>query len=805
MSKYVCLHAHFYQPPRENPWLDRIQAQESAAPFHDWNERISSECYRENGRSRIVNGRNFVEGILNNYSKMSFNFGPTLLSWMEDNDPRTYDYIINGDLMSQERLNGHGNAIAQCYNHMIMPLANRLDKETQTIWGIKDFEKRFNRYPEAMWLPETAVDIETLEVLAQYRMKYVILAPRQAKRVRKIGQEEWIDVSFENINTRIPYLIKLPSGERIAAFFYNGGISKAVAFDGLLHNGDYLANRILSGFSNSDEMAELVHIATDGESYGHHHKYGDMALAYALKKIEEQNDVHLCNYASFLEMHPPVYEVEIFENSSWSCAHGIERWRSDCGCNSGGGPRWNQQWRKPLRATLDELRDAINVKFVSEMERLGVNPWEVRNDFIEVIFNRSLEANQAFIAKWIPDATEEKDQVIFIKSLELQRQLLFMYTSCAWFFDESSGIETVQVLQYALRAVELAEDIWGSFVLDPFLKNLKTIPSNIPHYQNAYGIYEKIIKACQFDFYKLSVHYAVTSLFKEKDPNVLASMYRYDVKKGDLDRVKIGSNRFVCGHAEFRSRLTYSKKSVMFAAVHLGENILSAGVTLLKNEDDYKEFKEILRQKIIDADLTAYMREFDKRFDKRIFTVKDLIADDRNYLIKDILARKMDRIDSHYQRIYNDNLILVSYLRDLNIEMPTELKISFEYVINKMIIQIFKEKIDSLNTAELERCLKEAENGRLELKASEMAKFFQERLIEFAEVIEGGHYNQLILSNFLFAVKFAKTIVPSLSLSETQFLIYKWHTGFEAMPGEFVDITREIFDVLRIEYHTVIK
>ncbi len=797
MKKYICIHSHFYQPPRENPWLDRIQKQSSAEPFHNWNERISNECYRENGRSRIKNERNYVEGVSNNYAKMNFNFGPTLLSWLEVYDPRTYDYIIKGDQLSVNQFKGHGNAIAQCYNHMIMPLANSRDKETQIIWGIKDFEKRFSRYPEGMWLPETAVDLESLELLARHKMKYIILAPRQASQVCKLGISEWVDVSSENINTRIPYLIKLPSGAEIAAFFYDGGLSKAVAFDGLLHNGEYFADRLLSGFNSNETEPQLVHIATDGESYGHHHKYGDMALAFAIKKIEERSDVQLCNYAYYLSIHPPETEVKIFENSSWSCAHGIERWRSDCGCNSGGKSDWNQAWRSPLRKTLDELRDEINSKFERNMLKFKVDLWAVRNDFINVIFNRNEESNTEFLKKWIPEFNELSDQVEFLKAFELQRQLQFMYTSCAWFFDETSGIETVQVLQYALRAIELAEDLWGSFVHEKFLENLKTIPSNIPQYANAYGIYEQILINCQVGFFKIAAQYSMANLFN--DAGHTAEVYCFDVKKIELEKLKLGSNKFVFGHAEFKSKITYSKKHIMFTAVHLGENIISTGVSIFDDEKHYINFKNDLMLKIEKGDYSTIMTELENQYGNNVFTLNDLLHEDRYYLIKNILNEKMDLIDSQFQQIFNDNYMFASFLHSVGLRIPGTLKISFEHVINERIINLFKENIDVLNTTQLERDYSDALKGNLLFKEADMRNVFKIKLIEFAEVIRFGHYNSVVLNNFLFAVKYVKKIIPDIHLSEVQFLIYTWRESFEVIPLEIQNICDQVFDALRIE------
>jgi hypothetical protein len=372
-----------------------------------------------------------------------------------------------------------------------------------------------------------------------------------------------------------------------------------------------------------------------------------------------------------------------------------------------------------------------------------------------------------------------------------------MYTSCAWFFDETSGIETVQVLQYALRAAELADANWGSDIFHKFLENLKTIPSNVPIYANGYGIYEQILKTCQVGFFKIAAQYAIASLLKDPAPST--NVYCYDVKKDDLDRVKFGSNNFVCGHAEFRSRTTYSKKHIMFAAIHLGENIISAGVSLLGNIDEYQEFKENLKQKIVEADFTSFTREFNKKFDRKIFTLKELMPEDRNYILKNILTEKMGGIDSQYQQIYDNNHLLVKFLNSLHIEIPGPLKISFGYVINERIIQIFQDKIENLDTAKLAQLTEEAEKGALDLNAENMKHFFGIRLIEFAESIKHGNYNLKILTNFLFAIRFALDLNPQISISETQILIFRWRDGLESIPKEYTKITDEIFDALRIE------
>jgi len=373
MERYICIHAHFYQPPRENPWLETVEAQPSAYPFHDWNERITAECYAPNGASRIVDDQGRILEIVNNYSKISFNFGPTLLSWLDTQSPEVYASILEADRLSQHQFSGHGSAMAQAYNHMILPLANRRDKETQVIWGIRDFEKRFHRKPEGMWLPETAVDIESLDIMAGHGIKFTVLAQHQAAKVRRLGTRAYKDASGGRIDPTRAYETRLPSGRRIALFFYDGPISRAVAFEKLLNSGEQFAQRLLSGFSGDHDWPQLVNIATDGESYGHHHPHGDMALAYALRHIEENRLARLTNYGEFLEKQPPRMEAQIAERTAWSCTHGVERWNSDCGCRSADNG-WNQQWRGPLRAALDWLRDSTNPLFEEAAEKLFPTP-----------------------------------------------------------------------------------------------------------------------------------------------------------------------------------------------------------------------------------------------------------------------------------------------------------------------------------------------------------------------------------------------------------------------------------------------
>jgi len=271
MSRFICIHGHFYQPPRENPWLEEVELQDSAYPYHDWNERITAECYAPNTASRTLDAERKIIDIVNNYSKISFNFGPSLLSWLERHKPDVYQAVIEADKKSQGLFSGHGSALAQAYNHLIMPLANSQDKRTQVIWGIRDFQYRFHREPEGMWLAETAVDLQTLEFLAEHQIKFTILAPSQAHKVRKINDGKWHDVSGGKIDPKAPYICRLPSGKSIALFFYDGPISHELAFGRLLKSGEGFAKKLISAFPKDNQEPQLVHIATDGETYGHHH------------------------------------------------------------------------------------------------------------------------------------------------------------------------------------------------------------------------------------------------------------------------------------------------------------------------------------------------------------------------------------------------------------------------------------------------------------------------------------------------------------------------------------------------------
>jgi alpha-amylase/alpha-mannosidase (GH57 family) len=490
--RYVCIHGHFYQPVRENPWTGETELQPDAYPFHDWNERISSECYGANAWSQIRDGKGIAADIVNNYTRISYNFGPTLLVWLEAHAPHVYQAVIAADAASAKRYSGHGSAFAQCYNHIIMPLADRRDKITQIVWGQRDFEHRFGRAPQGMWLPETAVDLESLDLLAERGVHFTVLAPHQITATRALGTGVWTDVSEETIDSRHPYLIRLSSGRSITVFVYNGPVARAVAFEKLLDSGDDFAQRLLGAFSSTHADApELSHIATDGESYGHHHKFGDMALAYALHLLERHSGVRLTNYSEYLSKHPAQHEARLKECSSWSCAHGVERWRSDCGCKTRTEPGWNQKWRAPLREALDWLRDEIAPVYERKMSQLVHDPWAARDAGIDLLLSSGKEIERSFFDRHAAKRLTPAGKKTVIELLRMQRHLMLMFSSCGWFFDDISGLESKMILQQAARVIDLAR---AHLKIDPephFLKILAAARSNRPEMGSGADVYRR--------------------------------------------------------------------------------------------------------------------------------------------------------------------------------------------------------------------------------------------------------------------------------------------------------------------------
>ncbi len=683
MTRYLCIHGHYYQPPRENPWLEAIEQQDSAYPFHDWNERIAAECYRPNGAARILDEQRRIARIVNNYTRTSFNFGPTLLSWLERRDPETYRTIIAADAASRERFGGHGAALAQGYNHMILPLANDRDKRTQVAWGIADFEHRFGRSPEGMWLPETAVDTATLEALAAAGIAFTILAPHQAGRVRPLDAKTWQPLPADGIDTRRPYLCRLPSGRRIALFFYAGTIANEIAFRDLLKDGEQLAARLLTGFGSEDE-AQLMHVATDGETYGHHHRFGEMALAYALDRIEAREQVTLTVYGEFLAKYPPTHEVEIVENSSWSCAHGIERWRSDCGCHIGGEPGWTQAWRAPLRAAFDWLRDALEPLFIAGMKQLGCEPWTARDAYIAVILDRDPQAVAAFLRAQAGRELDPEESIRALRLLEMQRHALLMYTSCGWFFDEVSGIETTQLLAYAGRTIQLAEEVCGAQLEEEFLRRLAAAKSNLARRGDAARIYREEIASARIDLPRVAAHHAIAAGFGTpcplKDPHC-HDIHCYSTEHLERRELVSGRLRLAVGRNRVRSTITWNAADFCFAVLDLGGHNLTAGVRPCQDRRAGATLAADLAAPFERSDIPGVIRQLDHNFGAQTYNLWHLFRDEQRRVVQQIMTQTLSAIEAGFREIYQDQAPLLRFLHDIRMPVPRQLAVPVELVL----------------------------------------------------------------------------------------------------------------------------
>jgi len=475
VDRSIVIHGHFYQPPRDDPWLDEVETEPSAAPFHDWNERIDRECYRAVVAARRYAPDGRIARIVNTLASISFNFGPTLLEWMERYAPATYAGVLDADRVSSARHDGHGNAIAMPYHHAILPLASRRDKVTEVRWGIADFRRRFGREPTGMWLPETAVDPETLDVLAAEGIRFTILAPHQVERAPAHG---------------LPGSYRTPGGRSIALFVYDGAISHDVAFGGLIRSAQQWAERLLAPDA-AGGARRLVAVATDGETYGHHHRFGEVALAWLLGDLERR-DVRVDNFAAFLARHPPAQEVQLVAPSAWSCPHGVERWRADCGCRIAPERPTNQRWRAPLRQGLDWLAGELHALFEREGSGLLGDPWETRDAYGAVVASDGGTIDP-WLRRHVAGLDVSNTRVRARELLELERNALRMFTSCGWFFDDIAGIEAVQVLRYAARAIELAGP--GAAQLEAgLLERLARAQSNDAGVGNGRDLYLNVVK-----------------------------------------------------------------------------------------------------------------------------------------------------------------------------------------------------------------------------------------------------------------------------------------------------------------------
>lgn len=677
-QRWVCVHGHFYQPPRENPWLDIVEPQPSAHPFPDWNARITAECYRPNAAARIVDGAGQIIGIVDNYARMSWNFGPTLLSWMERNTPDVHAALAAADRASAARFGGHGSAIAQAHGHLIMPLASPRDQRTQVRWGLADFRHRFGRAAEGMWLPECAVDTATLEALAAEGVAFTILAPYQAARVRPAGGQ-WQDVATAEPG-RV-YRCPLPSGRSIDLFFYDGPLARAVAFERLLNDGNAFGGRLASADGSKLDPV-LRHIATDGETYGHHHRYGDMALAWALDTIDRGKvaGARLTNYAEFRALHPATWEVQIRDNTSWSCAHGVERWRSNCGCNGGAGPGWSQAWRRPLREALDWLRDRTVELLDQHGAGLFTDVWAARDAYIEVLLDPT--ARDRFLMQHAPGAKSADDRVRALQLMELARHAMAMFTSCGWFFDDLGGIETVQILQYAARVCELGEAIEELPLEGPFVERLAAARSNLPDNGDGRNVWARYVVPARVDLAKVVANLAAVVAVTGEEP---AAVEGHEIAVHDLLRRRTGRASLAMGAARCASSATGAASELAFAVIHLGDHQLLGGVMPYPGAAAWAKRVDELGAAFGAADLLAVQRTIDRTFAGATFSLRTLIGRDRDAVLATVLAATERGVEATYDALYDEHAPLIRYLVAHELPVPPPLALTAEHVLRERL------------------------------------------------------------------------------------------------------------------------
>ena len=695
---FVAIHGHFYQPPRENPWLEAIEAEESAHPFHDWNEKITFECYRPNAYARLMGTEGKILEILNNYASMSFNFGPTLFSWLEKHSPSVYKKIIRGDQESLRRL-GHGNAIAQTYHHLIMPLASERDQETEILWGIADFESRFRRKPEAMWLPEAAVSTSTLRLLVKHGMRYLILSPFQARRVKPFGAKRWVDVSEGRIDPTQPYrcFVKDGSGKKaldqsMDIFFYDGVISKEVSFGDLLRDGNIFCDRFRQVYQETKKRPQLIHIATDGENYGHHKKFGEMALAYALKQGFSSRGLEVINYGTFLKRFPPAWEVEIDEGpkgegTSWSCGHGVDRWKEDCGCSTGGQPDWNQQWRKPLREALDLLRDELSLTFEREGEGIFRGVWEARDGYIEVILDRSSLQRDQFFDRHGRGNLGEAEKIKGLKLLEMQRHALKMFTSCGWFFADLAGIETILILQYAARAIQLAEGWTGRDIEKRFIERLSEAKSNLRDMGNGDRVYRQRVKPRVISLERVVNQFALSSFLdggtKEKQ------IFSYRVEPMKFEKLEKEKDVLVLGQVRVTPEIIPEPKEFVYGLMPSQQDIFRTWVSAYRENLPFDALRERVLMGLgkgeegIAQTLTALLG-------KEIFTLRDALKEEKQAVLQKLIQEELDQQTLEGARLFDRTRHLTEILGAEGLEIPYEIRVAEEAMLSNRLIQEMK-------------------------------------------------------------------------------------------------------------------
>lgn len=742
--------------------------QDSAAPFHDWNKRVSAECYEPNAGARLLDEDGRIRRIVNNYEQISFNFGPTLLAWLETEAPCAYEKVLEGDRLSRERRDGHGNALAQAYNHVIMPLASDRDRRTQIVWGMEDFRHRYGRDPEGMWLPEAAVDTETLTMMAKMGIAFTVLAPSQALRWR-LSDGEWNECAKDPIDPSRAYHVSLPGGRAMALFFYDGAISQAVAFEGLLGNGEFFLGRFEKTLRSKRDWAPLAHIATDGESYGHHHRFGEMALAYAVEKIEERGLATLTNYGQYLALHPPMAEAEIVERSSWSCAHGVERWRADCGCSTGRMPGWRQTWRKPLRDALDALKVRVDTLYESQARKLFEDPWATRDRYVEVVLARDQHKAAEFVKREATGGLANGDQSRALSLLEAQRHAMLMYTSCGWFFDEISGIEPTQNLLYASRVIQLASEFGHDWEPD-FLERLSLAPSNDPRIGSGRAVYERSVRPQVVDDSRVIAHYAISRALETNGD--APELHGYDVEVGEFERHDDGSNSLTVGRARALSHRTLADTWGSFAVLCFGGRDIHCGVSVGDSPQAFTETRAALEGDFHTGSLTSVVRGIDQRFVHSDYGFRDLFVEARRRALASITADTIEEMEASLSSMYDRRRPMISLMRQSGAPLPAAFQALCALMCDRSIRSGAQAFIEDGDDGLLCDAIEECRRSDIEPDLSQVNAALRDQLLAELRAIAAGDGDDARVDAFNEKLRQARSIGLTVPLRELQNMFF---------------------------------
>ena len=735
---YLTIHGHFYQPPRENPWTDKIELQPSAHPFHDWNDRILIQCYQPNAMAKIVDPKGRVLEIVNNFRLLSFNIGPTLMSWLEKQAPLVYRLILDGDRLSQRERSNHGNAMAQVYNHMILPLAEERDQRTQIRWGIYEFKKRFGRDPEGMWLPETAASSRTLEILIEEGIHFTILAPQQAERIRRIGSSSWENVNDGSIDPTRPYRFfhRQDSNRWIDLFFYDGPLSRDMSFSDLLFDSKKFLDRLVNAHRPERHHPELIHIASDGESFGHHKAFGERVIAFLLHEEAERHGFKRTNYGEYLERFPPQYEVELKpgEGTSWSCVHGVGRWKEDCGCQTGGQQGWNQKWRTPLREAVRFLENRLVEIYEKEAPAFFQDPWAVRDHYIELVLDQNPKAQKQFFEKYGNHGLGAEEQKKAIQLLEMERFAMLSETSCGWFFNEISGIETVQILRYALRSIELAEHFDEGDLERQFVEILAKAKSNLNEFRDGRGVWEKLVKPSKTSREKIVAHYVFRKLFDLKISK--EDFYNQRLEEGEVEQETIGDMALLMGTAQLTGRVIPESATFVYAIFQQGLSHIHCFVKEVGSPDELHKIDVAPLSELRKNNAAALLGHLKRSFGVEPFFLRDLFPEDRDAILR-VLSREMR--EDYYQaalRFYEDNRSWAELFYLAGRPLPDEFRSLMDWLMGERLFELMQrldlESFDEI-VQKAKKVFKEAETHGFSVRTQPTVEFLSVKLNNWIE------------------------------------------------------------------------